>query len=252
MDSSGSQSLLAALWRGFINIIFPAHCVLCAKPLSPDHPHCLCGACLEGLPRVTQPFCPVCGRPIRSKALVPFDTPCGECRGTSRRFQICRSAGVYEGTLRDALHLFKYDGRRELARALGLLMAEYARENMPGLNYDRLIPVPLHRGKVRERGFNQSLLLARELGKRLGIPVNGASLLRVRATPPQSALSRAGRLKNVRGAFTVKDGRGIRGMRCLLIDDVFTTGATAEACAHALVRAGARAVDVFTLARTAA
>ena len=249
MTAGTAPSLFQAVWRGLLSIVFPSHCVVCGTPLDPGHALCLCDTCWSELPRLRQPFCPRCGRPIPGQAVVPFDTRCGECRLTPPRFGVCRSAGLYEGALTQCIHLFKYGGKRELARPLGLLMAECAAREFCGVAFDGLVPVPLHRTKFRARGFNQAAALARELGARIGVPVAHRALCRVEKRDAQSTLTRAARLRNVRGAFAVGREDLVGGMHFLLIDDVFTTGATVEECVRVLLRGGARAVDVCTLAR---
>jgi len=249
MTAGTAPSLFQAVWRGILSLVFPAHCALCMKPLEPGHALCLCDACWSELPRLRQPFCPKCGRPIQGQAVIPFDTRCGECRLAPPRFGICRSSGVYEGGLTQCIHLFKYEGKRELARPLGLLMAECAAREFQGVVFDCLVPVPLHRTKLRARGFNQAAELAREMGARMGVPVAHRALRRIEERDSQSTLTRAARLQNVRGAFAVGRRELVDGMHVLLIDDVFTTGATIEECVRVLLRGGARAVDVCTLAR---
>ncbi len=248
MSADNTPSLFTLLWRGILNVVFPAHCALCTKPLEPGHGICLCDPCWTGLPRVRQPFCPKCGRPIAGQAMAPFAIPCGECRIVPPRFGICRSPGLYEGGLKQCIHLFKYGGKRELARPLGLLMAECVAREFQGVEFDALVPVPLHRSKLRDRGFNQAELLARKLGGHMGVPVAHRALMRVEARESQSTLTRSARLKNVRGVFAVPDRELVEGQRFLLIDDVFTTGATVEECVRVLLMNGAGAVDVCTLA----
>lgn len=249
MGEIGTQSVCAALWRGIVNLLFPAHCALCGAPLPPSRPICLCGPCWEALPSVRQPYCPRCGREIAGGTLVPFDTPCGECRMEEPRYGICRAAGRYEGSLRECVHLMKFRDRRELSAAMGLFMAEWLAREIPGSVYDALVPVPIAPERMRERGFNQALDLARALGRRAGIPVEPRALGRAGGRPAQRTLTRAARRANVRGVFSVPDPGAVRGRRLLLIDDVYTTGATVGECVKALRRAGAAAVDVFTLAR---
>ncbi|MDD5557065.1 MAG: ComF family protein [bacterium] len=249
MGSSGNGSFFAAVWRGALNLVFPSHCALCGTPLEPDLPPGLCGRCWERLPRIGQPFCPRCGRPVAGRAPVPLEGACGGCRIREPVFRVCRSAGLYEGALRDCVHLLKYDGRRELAPVLARLMAESALEGLPGPPPEALVPVPLGRGRRRERGYNQAELIARDLGRRMGIPVMGRALARVREGPPQSTLTRAARIENIRGAFLAR-AEAVRGGRLVLIDDVYTTGATTDACVRALLRAGAASVDVCTAARS--
>jgi ComF family protein len=250
MEREREQYFFPALWQGVLSLLFPRHCVLCGESLEPGYLLCLCPACWGGLPRVTQPFCPKCGRPIRGRTAVPFDTACGECRLEERRFRVCRSAGVYEGRLKECVHMLKYEKKRELARTLGLFMAEVVGPEIRGVNYGGIVPVPMHRRRLRERGFNQALLLAQEMGRRTGIPVLRRVLRRSEAHAPQSTLSRAERLESVKGAFELRDEGKVCGKHLLLMDDVFTTGATAEECVRVLLRGGAMAVDIVTLARS--
>ena len=176
----------------------------------------------------------------------PAVPPCATCKATPLRYDYARSAAVYEGALREALHAFKFAGRRALAGPLGDLAAEQCVGSLPE-GIDALIPVPLARERERERGFNQATLLARRIGRRLGAPTRPGWLVRTRSTRPQSDLSAAERRANVRGAFRATDR--VAGRHLLLIDDILTTGATLEACARALREAGARRVGVLTVAR---
>ncbi|MEW6542646.1 MAG: ComF family protein [Nitrospirota bacterium] len=149
--------------------------------------------------------------------------------------------------LREAIHLLKYRGKVALAATLGDLMGT-AMDQLPA--FDLLVPVPLHPTRLKEREFNQSLLLADRLNRRLRLPLSYDNLLRVRRTDPQTELTRSARLKNLRRAFAVRRPGDIEGKRILLVDDVLTTGTTVNECAKALRRAGAADVYVYTLART--
>lgn len=150
--------------------------------------------------------------------------------------------------MRQAILLFKYGGRRTLARHLGRLMIESAGRLFDPSQFDLLVPVPLHPKRERTRGFNQAMLLAKEVGTGWGLRVDHRVLHRVRATEAQSG-GRREREDNVKGAFAVLRPDRVKDMRLLLIDDVFTTGATAGECAKALLAAGAAEVGVYTLAR---
>ena len=173
-------------------------------------------------------------------------------------FDSARALGAYGGVLLDAIHLFKYHHRAYLSTTLSDLLAggEYSDGKSDDSDYkkfDILVPVPLHKWRLYERGYNQALLLCRGLSMSWGIPINYKDLIRSRWTEPQIKLSPKERIKNVSGAFEVSK-RGISdgafdGKRILLVDDVYTTGATASECARILKGAGARYVGVLTLAR---
>jgi ComF family protein len=170
---------------------------------------------------------------------------CALCRSGLSGFDRAASFGYYEGTLRKLIHLFKYNGMTPLSGRL----SRYLESALPiDDRYDAIVPVPLHWQRRWRRGFNQSELLAKELSGRRGVPVLNA-LRRVRPTANQSGLTSAARRRNIAGAFQTKHGADLRGRRVLLIDDVFTTGSTASACAAALKRAGAASVSLLTLAR---
>jgi ComF family protein len=157
--------------------------------------------------------------------------------------------GIYEGWIAETLSRFKYHGASHLAIPLGNFMAECHDPDLLWSAIDLLIPVPLHPHRLRQRGFNQSLLLARQIGRRHSIPVDFLSLERTRVTVPQVELSGAERKKNLYGAFRIRKKENIHQKHILLVDDVFTTGATARECSKVLLRAGAKKVDVITCAR---
>jgi ComF family protein len=194
-------------------------------------------------------FCVSCRTPYRNHFPLDFEGRCALCRSGLRGFDAAYCYGAYEGLLRDLIHLYKYGRIKTLARPLAdLLMAALPRDE----RFDMIAPAPLHWIRQWQRGFNQSELLAREIARRTGIPLE-RPLARVRHTPSQAGLSNTGRRRNVTGAFRCRRGsRGARlvaGKRILLIDDVMTTGSTGAACALALKRAGAKRVALLTIAR---
>jgi ComF family protein len=177
------------------------------------------------------------------------DHLCGECLVTARPYAIARAVGRYEGTLLTAIHLFKYRGKIGIGRVLGRIMAEFAGGQWDMQMFSAIIPVPLHRKRLRERGFNQAVILAREVARRFSLPLEFMTLRRQVFTVPQVGLGREERSVNVRGAFRVQKPAKVAGRRILLVDDVTTTGSTLTECASALVQAKAEAVAVLTLAR---
>lgn len=187
------------------------------------------------------PLCPRCGLPQSGGTLCPA------CVNWQASIDGIRSPFKFDGVVRQAVHEFKYRNLRALASPLAQFLAGYVRANP--LPVDVLVPVPLHPKRLRERGYNQSELLARALGKLVGLPMVGDSLLRRRFVSPQArTASVAERRSNVAGAFSVR-GEGFQGKRVLLIDDVATSGATLDACAAALKTGGAASVWGLTLAR---
>jgi ComF family protein len=174
---------------------------------------------------------------------------CGDCLVTERYFTRARSVGYYQGMLLDAIHQFKYNGKVLFSSLLGDLLANCSLSSIDFRNYDLLIPVPLHKKRLRERGFNQALLLAGRIKKRWKLPVDCSVLKRIRWTDSQINLSRRIRLKNIKGAFQVMNQGKIKEKKILLVDDVYTTGFTANECSKTLIKSGASRVDVLTLAR---
>lgn len=242
--------------ESFINIFFPPLCPLCEKEMV--EPRGLCAACSAGITAIKGPACSTCGLPFAATG--GSDHLCTECTGAKIPFITARSAVVYKGAAVDGVHLFKYRDRFSLARPFGLMLASAARASISGasrvgltggstqLRLDAIVPVPLHIKRLRARGYNQSLLLARAASKELGVEVYASALKRTRHTRPQIELKHEDRRRNVRGAFTTHGARALSGKNVLLVDDVYTTGATIAECSRVLKKAGAR-VLVATLAR---
>lgn len=232
--------------RCIADLLFPIDCDACARPLSMGSPTTLCDACLRTIRPPPLPLCPRCGAPARPGAA------CRDCLRIPLAFASARALGLYlsspEGLnpLAAAVHALKFRGRRGVAAVLGARLAE-AHPFVPGA---LVVPVPLHPARLRSRGYNQALLLARPLARRRALPLAPRALRRLRATPAQQGLGATRRTANLVGAFVVRDPALVRGRRIALIDDVLTTGATAHACAVALLEAGATGVDVYTVGRT--
>jgi len=160
-----------------------------------------------------------------------------------------RALGVYDGALLTAIHRFKYQGQTNIGRILGGMMADTAVSLWSPGHFTLIVPVPLHKRRLRERGFNQAVVLAREIARRLTLPLDVWSLRRAVETIPQVDLARQERIHNVRGAFVLRRPERIVGQRILLIDDVCTTGSTLQECASLLRRGKAKAVTALTVAR---
>lgn len=238
---------LRAAADGLLAVLLAPGCAACARSLESPTAGPVCHACWDDIHPIAPPICDGCGDPLPSWRLTSVElSRCPRCRRRRGAVDCGRAAGIYDGALRDILHAFKYEGRRRLAAPLAQLMADAGRDLLA--TADVVVPVPLHRGRERSRGFNQ----ARDLAVRLGCPIADA-LTRTRATISQTDLPAARRHANVRGAFTVERRSRARvdGRRVVLVDDVSTTGATLEACARALKEAGALEVRALTAARVA-
>ncbi len=235
-----------ALGQRVLDLLYPPRCPGCETR---GEGVGFCPRCAAEAPPVRSPMCSACGVPFAGAGA---DHLCSRCLTRRPQFDMARSCAVYRSTgdtgstLAAALHRYKYHRDVTLAPVLGDLLAE--RCPLPP-QYDLVLPVPLHLSRLRWRGFNQSLLLARPLARRFGLPLDPFVLLRTRATRPQVHLDETDRRRNITGAFAVRDRGAVRGRRILLVDDVYTTGATVDECARTLRRAGARHIDVLVLAR---
>ena len=227
-------TLLTRASRLALDLVFPPQCAICRRQGA-----MLCATCVAGLPVADGDRCDRCW--IASRA-----SPCGDCRTSLLAFDSARSAFVFDGNAREAVHRFKYQGLHALAEPMAALMLAHADLT----DIDLIVPVPLHRRRERARGYNQAALLAKSLAAHAGVRSDVGAAKRVRATAPLAkATGRAERLEIVRDAFRAAPER-VEGRRVMLVDDVITTGATLDACASALLAAGARGVRCVTWART--
>jgi ComF family protein len=211
--------------RNFLNLIYPLHCLGCQAPLEAINELHLCGRCVAS---------------INHNAMPPFeldDLPV-----------LAYSACLYDGALKELIHSFKYKGKTALAGVFSRLMMDYIRENPEIAAVDLITVVPLHKKRLREREFNQSLLLAGGVSKKFVIPLIH-TMEKTRLTRYQNELLKSERLKNLRGAFSVLPKADIKDKNILLIDDIMTTGSTLGECAKTLLGGGAGCVKCFTLAR---
>jgi ComF family protein len=239
-------SALKAGLQGLGALFFPSICLLCRGSLRLPLEGPLCGSCLERFPRIEEPFCPRCGLPY-GEGVAPG--LCGTCRERPRYFRRARAAAPYLDDVRLSLHALKYGGRRRVAEILGRRAGRtwVASGELSGAS--AVIPVPLSPRRKRERGYNQAELIAKAVAREARLPLRRRVLKKTKECPPQAGLSASSRRTNVRSAYRARLPRSLRGKTLLLVDDVLTTGATAEAAALALLAAGAGAVDVLTLAR---
>jgi ComF family protein len=241
-----ATSSLRAIPHGIFSLFFPAECRICDVPLEGFTRVPVCRECLSApAPLEAEYFCASCNAPFQNDFPLDANGVCALCRTGLQGFDRASSFGFYDGALRSLIHLLKYSGMRPLAPGLSRLLE---RALPVDERYDFIVAVPLHWRRRWSRGFNQAELLARGIAERRGIPAVIA-LRRVKFTAIQAGLTSAGRRRNMTGAFRLRKAIDVRGKRILLIDDVFTTGATATACAGVLKRAGAVSVSLLTLAR---
>ena len=234
---------LRLLADGLLSVLLAPACAACGRALDEPTRGAVCASCWDAVTPITSPLCDRCGDPLPSWRVISLEhAHCPRCRRRSSPVARSRAIGPYQGALREIVHALKYDGRRSLARPLGLRLARAGSDILAGA--DLVVPVPLHRSRRRARGFNQ----AAEIARHLGLPVTDA-LRRVRATPSQTDLPAARRHANMRNAFAMRWRADVGGRRVVLVDDVSTTGATLDACARALMDAGALEVRALTAAR---
>ena len=236
-----------------IDALYPRRCRSCGQPTNYDNvaevggrsTGFFCAECASDVSPIKSPFCTVCGMPFPDGSGPGH--PCSDCLSHRSYYHSARSAAVYKGTLKDAVHLYKYRGIQAMHQFLGPLVADAAREFFS--DADVAAAVPLHRRRLAKRGFNQSLFLAKYAAEALSIRLSVDGLVRVRYTRPQVDLDPAEREENVKGAFAVERPEEFKEKRVLLLDDVYTTGATVRECAKVLQKAGAEKVYVLTVAR---
>ncbi|HOF04549.1 MAG TPA: ComF family protein [Syntrophales bacterium] len=229
------------------DVLFPPRCQACGETADELTAGLFCAACAGDIRYLQPPLCLSCGAPV---PVAPgTEHCCPDCRREPQPFTTARSVAVYAGVLLQVIHDFKYRRRPSLGRGLGALMTGRNYAGIDTADLDVIIPVPLHVRRLRERGFNQSLLLARAVSAGCGVPLDFLSLRRERDTPPQTLRDRRERRANIRGAFGVTRRERIRGKKILLVDDVYTTGSTLAECARVLLDSDAARIDVLTLAR---
>jgi ComF family protein len=239
--------ILADLFHDISDVFFPPLCISCANVLPACEDKVFCGECRQNIHYINQCHCPVCG--------ITFpDSPsgnhlCGSCLENKPHYSFARAALAYEGIILDAIHQFKYGRNISHGALLAGLLADFNFPDMDWSKTDLMIPVPLHIRRLRNRGFNQALILARALGQKHGVNVDFSLLKRRKLTLTQTGLDKKERALNIKGAFVVVQPARIKGKNIILVDDVLTTGATINECAKTLKKAGAKQVAVITLAR---
>ncbi len=241
--------MLRDLARATLDLLLPPGCACCDSPVA--SPGQLCGPCFQAMRFIAEPLCQRCGLPFASQAEAGRLRLCTACAESPPPWARARAALLYDGAAKGLILPFKHAGREENAAALALHMHRAGAALLAGA--DLLVPVPLHRRRLLHRRYNQAALLAHALARRARVACLPDALVRTRATGRLGERSAAERDRLMRGAIAVRPGRlaRIAGARVVLIDDVLTSGATAGACAQALLDAGACSIDVLVASRVA-
>jgi ComF family protein len=242
MDSDAADAkhplFFDALISKVLNIIYPSKCPSCESVSDVFCHSPICASCWSQIQRYSGPSCRICAMPFSSE----YGEICGQCLKKTPPFSKVINYGLYEGLLAEAINHLKFHGLKRLAKPLARLLLNFDLSRIDGI-----LPVPLSIKRLKERGFNQSLLLARVISKKTSAPLLTDILQKKNETPPQTGLSARERLLNLKHAFEVKGN--IKDLKLLLVDDVMTTGATVTECSKELMKAGAKEVTVLTLAR---
>jgi len=241
--------VLNNLMRGIIDLAYPENCLICKNKITPrvSTDRFVCAACWAKIRINRPPFCHSCGRSLtRQKSVKNL---CVKCVKHPLDFDRAFSPCSYEGVIRELIHMFKYNGKDYLGPLLSGIMNDFIKEyNLPIRIIDTLIPIPLHKARLREREYNQSFILSQYISREFNIPATDKLLLRYRNTKTQTELKDIDRFQNIRESFSVNEKKDLKGKNFLLIDDVFTTGATCSEAARVLKQAGANIVYCLTLA----
>ena len=234
------------LWAVLRDILFPERCLGCGVFLSGEQAIAFCHICIEDVRLIQEPFCTLCGMPFDKSA--GESHLCGYCLKRKWYFIHARAVVYYQGPVTEAVKVFKYNGKMYGLETFAALTRQYYL-NHPFPEPDLILPVPLHPKRLRERGFNQALVLCRKIFPKSKKRIYPHALERYQWTRPQTGLSGKDRRRNVKNVFRVKKPEIIKNKRILLVDDVFTTGATVNECARILLKSRAADVEVFTFAR---
>lgn len=232
-----------------VDIFFPRRCVDCESHITQGKRNFICSQCWSQVSLITPPFCTLCGIPFVSKDTIPEGYLCGQCRRKRPYFNTALSFAVYDGAIKELLHQYKYNKKIGIADDLFTLVEDFS-ERVWHTRMNAVIHVPLHKDNLRDRGFDQSFVLAKKISSHFRLPSIADNVVRIKKTVSQVGLSKPKRIENTQGAFMVKRPAELKGKNILLIDDVMTTGATVNECAKVLKKAGVQSISVLTVART--
>lgn len=225
-----------------VSFIYPAQCRVCEKVIGIESISYVCDSCCENIDYIVPPWCEICGIPNTENV-------CIDCATNPPQYGKLRTIGNYRGALQQLIHLYKFEKRTNLVKYLVQLIITNFPNDLTLDEYDYILPIPIHKRRLRERGFNQTVLLADHISKQSNNPILTNALIREKNTSPQSSLDREARQTNIIGAFALRRSEIIRNKKILVLDDVYTTGATVREVVKVLWTADPMDIDVLTLAR---
>lgn len=225
-----------------LDLLYPKRCPLCDRILEFEELQ-VCEACIRKQVRIRPPYCMKCGKTIEDE----MEEYCNDCNAIPKTFIRGFPAFAYTGAIKDALYAFKYKNQRSYSEFFADCILHQYREDFDNLQPDGIVPVPVHRDKLKSRGYNQAEVLAKALSKHLQVPVYSSYILRVVNTNPQKELNDKTRMKNLKNAFKIGENK-IKLKKVLLVDDIYTSGATIEACTRVLSDAGVENVYYTSVA----
>ena len=223
-----------------LDLLYPPKCVFCRELLKWGTEKWVCKPCSTEIEYISGNVCPQCGRPVEAKIKA-----CHECRSSQKFFTHNHALFVYDGTIRDSIHRFKYNRSPQYSKYFASEFANRLHDEIT--RHQFLVGIPMHKSKMKSRGFNQADLLAKETSLLTNVAVLENTLLRVKNTKPQNALDKTSRLNNLQDAFVITSNNIIEGKRIILVDDIYTTGSTINECAKVLKEAGATEVNSITI-----
>ena len=247
---------LKKYWESFLCMLFPHNCAVCGKLLNEEDMFFFCTGCFSADP-VTPPFCSICNKPVKGDPGLLETHPdffsgivCPDCEKVKKHFSSVISAFIYRGTIRQAIHIWKYAPNRKMGTYLLPPFWESVKKRLPASGFDLITPVPIHGSKLAERGFNQAEMLASYLSVETGIPFEKGLLRKTGERAPSFRMNRKERIESIKGTFEAARPEKLNGRGVILVDDVYTTGSTANEASRILKKAGAARIQVVTLARS--
>lgn len=233
--------MLKALTEYINSVLFPPHCPFCEKILD-FREACVCGDCMQKLPFICEPICSRCGKHLNGEGDL-----CVDCSKNEHVYKEGRAVWQYKKQVSDSLLRFKYHNQRNYAKVYGEWVVRLFSKWIKERNIDVIVPVPIHKSRMRSRGYNQAFLVAKVLGESLNIPVDDESVIRSKKTLPQKELSVFERMQNIQKSFSLRND-SFRGKNILIIDDIYTTGLTVDALSFSLIKGGAKNIYFIALA----